>query len=156
MRWSATYAADAAPHTVLGLTGGAIGTGMPLALGAALACPDRRVIAFQADGSGLYALQALWSMARESADITVVVCANRSYHILQLELARMMSNDPGPKAQALTELQRPTMDWVALATGFGVPACRAVTDSELSDALTRSLAEPGPTLIEASLSVGQG
>ena len=154
MPWSAAYAADAAPHTVLGLTGGAIGTGMPLALGAALACPDRRVIAFQADGSGLYALQALWSMARESADITVVVCANRSYRILQLELARMMSNEPGPKAQALTELQRPTIDWAALATGFGVPACKAATDTELSDALTRSLSEPGPTLIEASLSLG--
>jgi acetolactate synthase-1/2/3 large subunit len=157
MRWSAAYAADSAPHTVLGLTGGAIGTGLPLALGAALACPDRRVIAFQADGSGLYAPQALWSMARESADVTIVVCANRAYHILRVELARlMMGGDPGPKAEALTELRRPPIDWAALATGFGVPACKAATERELSDALTRSLAEPGPTLIEASLPVGHG
>ena len=86
--WSAVHASNAAPHTMLGFTGGGIGQGLPTALGAALACPDRRVIAFQADGSGLYTIQALWSMARESADVTVVVCANRSYRILQAELAR--------------------------------------------------------------------
>jgi acetolactate synthase-1/2/3 large subunit len=149
--WSAAYAAGAAPHTVLGLTGGAIGTGLPLALGAALACPDRRVIAFQADGSGLYAPQALWSMAREAADVTVVVCANRCYRILQIELVRAMRGEPGPEAEALTELARPTMDWAALAKGFGVPACTVSTDTELGDALRHSLAEPGPTLIEAVL-----
>jgi acetolactate synthase-1/2/3 large subunit len=149
--WSATYAAHAAPHTMLGLTGGAIGTGLPLALGAALACPDRRVIAFQADGSGLYAPQALWSMAREAADVTVVVCANRCYRILQIELARAMRGEPGPEAKALTELARPTMDWAALAKGFGVPACTVSTDMELGDALARSLADPGPALIEAVL-----
>jgi acetolactate synthase I/II/III large subunit len=149
--WSTAYAAGAAPHTVLGLTGGAIGTGLPLALGAALACPDRRVIAFQADGSGLYAPQALWSMAREAADVTVVVCANRCYRILQVELERATRGEPGPEALALTELVRPTMDWAALAKGFGVPACTVSTDTELADALRHSLAEPGPTLIEAVL-----
>jgi acetolactate synthase-1/2/3 large subunit len=151
MAWSASYAAGAAPHTVLGLTGGAIGTGLPLALGAALACPDRRVIAFQADGSALYAPQALWSMARESADITVVVCANRCYRILQIELVRATGGKPRPDALALTELTGPAVDWAALANGFGVPATTVSTDTELGEALTRSLAEPGPNLIEAAL-----
>jgi acetolactate synthase I/II/III large subunit len=150
--WSAAYAAVAAPHTVLGLTGGAIGTGLPLALGAAVACPDRRVVAFQADGSGLYAPQALWSLAREGASVTVVVCANRSYHILEIELARATGGKPGPQARALTKLAPPAIDWVALARGFGVPACTVSTDTELVHALERSLAEPGPTLVEAVLS----
>ena len=149
--WSAVHAADAAPHTMLGLTGGAIGQGLPTALGAALACPDRRVVAFEADGSGLYTVQALWSMARESADVTVVVCANRRYRILQAELARAGIVEPGPKAQALTDLTRPVIDWVALAKGFGVPACSVRTDGELADALGRALAGRGPSLVEAVL-----
>lgn len=150
LTWNARYAAGAAPHTMLGLTGGSIGIGLPLALGAALACPDRRVIAFQADGSGLYTLQALWSMARESADVTVVVCANRRYRILQTELAHATAS-PGPKAQSLTDLSRPAIDWAELARGFGVPGCRVQTDMELADALARALAGPGPALIEAVL-----
>ena len=149
--WSAVHAFNAAPHTMLGLTGGAIGQGLPTALGAALACPDRRVIAFQADGCGLYTLQALWSMARERADVTVVVCANRRYHVIQVELARASVAQPGPKAQSLTDLTRPVIDWAALAKGFGVPACSVRTDGELADALTRALAERGPSLIEAVL-----
>jgi acetolactate synthase-1/2/3 large subunit len=149
--WNAMYASNAAPHTMLGLTGGAIGQGLPTALGAALACPDRRVIAFQADGCGLYTLQALWSMARESTDVTVVVCANRRYRVLQVELARAGIKAPGPKAQALTDLTRPVIDWTSLAKGFGVPSYRVSTDSELADVLTRSLAERGPGLIEALL-----
>jgi acetolactate synthase-1/2/3 large subunit len=136
---------------MLGITGGAIGQGLPTALGAALACPNRRVIAFQADGSGLYTLQALWSMAHESADVTVVVCANRRYRILQVELARASIAELGPKAQALTDLTRPVIDWAALAKGFGVPACSVRTDGELADALQRALAERGPSLIEAVL-----
>ncbi len=149
--WSAAHASNAAPHTMLGLTGGAIGQGLPTALGAALACPDRRVIAFQADGCGLYTLQALWSMARESADVTVVVCANRRYRIIQVELARAGVAEPGPRAQSLTDLTRPEIDWMALAKGFGVPACRVRTDRELADALPRVLHERGPSLIEAVL-----
>lgn len=148
--WSAMHAANAAPHTMLGLTGGAIGQGLPVALGAALACPERRVIAFQADGSGLYTLQALWSMARESTDVTIVVCANRQYRILQIELMKAVTI-PGPKALALTELIRPPINWIDLAKGFGIPACRVHTNSELATALTRVLAEPGPSLIEALL-----
>jgi acetolactate synthase-1/2/3 large subunit len=150
--WSTAYAAAAAPHTVLGLTGGAIGTGLPLALGAAIACPERRMIAFQADGSGLYAPQALWSLAREGPNVTVVVCANRSYHILEIELARATGGEPGQRARGLTKLAPPAIDWVALARGFGVTACTASTDTELVQALKRSLAEPGPTLVEAVLS----
>ena len=149
--WTTRHACNAAPHTMLGITGGAIGQGLPTALGAALACPNRRVIAFQADGSGLYTLQALWSMAHESADVTVVVCANRRYRILQVELARASIAELGPKAQALTDLTRPVIDWAALAKGFGVPACSVRTDGELADALQRALAERGPSLIEAVL-----
>lgn len=152
LAWNALYASKAAPHTMLWLTGGAIGQGLPNALGAALACPDRRVIAFQADGSGLYTLQALWSMAREGANVAVVVCANRRYRVLQAELARAATaQQPGPKAQALTDLTHPVMDWALLAKGFGVPACSVQTDSELADALVRALSERGPYLIEAVL-----
>ncbi|MFZ7126020.1 MAG: acetolactate synthase large subunit [Desulfobacterales bacterium] len=149
--WTAVHAATAAPHTTLSLTGGAIGQGLPNALGAAIACPDRRVIAFQADGGGLYTVQALWSMAREAVDVTIVVCANRRYRILQTELARAGIVDPGPKAQALTELTNPVVDWTAIAKGFGMPARSVRTDSEFDDALRRSLAERGPGLIEAVL-----
>jgi len=150
LHWNQAHAANAAPHTSLGLTGGSIGQGLPTALGAALACPDRRVIAFQADGSGLYTLQALWSMARESANVTVVICANRRYRILQIELARA-TRVPGPKGLALTDLARPVIDWVELAQGFGVPACSVRTDSEFAVAFSRALADSGPRLIEAVL-----
>jgi acetolactate synthase I/II/III large subunit len=151
LTWNAVHSSNAPPHTMLFLTGGAIGQGLPNALGAALACPDRRVIAFQADGSGLYTLQALWSMARESADVTVVVCANRRYRILQVELERLGLSEPGPKAQALTDLTRPAIDWPALAKGFGVPGCSVNTDGQFADALLRSFAQHGPSLIEAVL-----
>jgi acetolactate synthase-1/2/3 large subunit len=151
LTWNAVHASNAAPHTMLFITGGAIGQGLPNALGAALACPERRVIAFQADGSGLYTLQALWSMARENADVTVVVCANRRYRILQVELQRSGIANPGPKAQALTDLTRPVIDWAALAKGFGVPGCSVQSEDELADALQRSFAERGPSLIEAVL-----
>ena len=151
LAWNAVYASQAAPHAMLFLTGGAIGQGLPNALGAALACPDRPVIAFQADGSGLYTVQALWSMAREGTDVTVVVCANRRYRILQAELARSGITAPGPKARALTDLTQPVIDWTDLAKGFGLPACRVETDTEFSAALKRAFAEPGPGLIEAVL-----
>lgn len=150
MVWNSAWAARAAPHTMLGLTGGSIGQGLPCALGAAIACPDRKVIAFQADGSGLYTVQALWSMAREAADVTVVVCANRRYRILQYELARATAA-PGPKAAALTDLGRPDLSWVELAKGFGVPGVAVRTDAELAEALSRAVTEPGPRVIEAVL-----
>jgi acetolactate synthase-1/2/3 large subunit len=144
--------ADAAPpHTTLCLTGGAIGQGLPCAAGAALARPERPVIALQADGSGLYTLQALWTMARESLHVVTIVCANRRYRILQLEMARAGIAEPGPQARALTELAPPALDWVALARGFGVPAARAETAEQLDRELAAGLAERGPRLIEAAL-----
>jgi len=139
------------PHVALGLTGGAIGQGLPVAVGAAVACPDRKVIALQADGSGLYTLQALWTMAREGLDITTVVCANRKYRILQVELGRAGIAEPGPNALGLTDLTHPIIDWVGLARSFGVPAVRAETNGEFSRALSKALEEPGPNLIEVVL-----
>ncbi|MEY2406626.1 MAG: acetolactate synthase large subunit [Acidimicrobiaceae bacterium] len=140
----------AAPHTTLALTGGAIGSGLPLAVGAAVAAPDRRVVALQADGSGMYTLQSLWTMARESLDVTVVVFSNRRYAILGVELHRA-GIDPGAIASALTDLSHPDLDWVSLATGMGVPASRATTNDEMVEQLRRSLQTPGPSLIEAAI-----
>jgi len=142
-------AGGAAPHESFSLTGGAIGFGLPAAIGAAVAAPDRKVIALQADGSGLYTLQALWTMAREGLDITVVVCANQAYRILQMELHRTGNDDPGPQARSLTDLGSPPLDWVSLATGFGVDAQRATTLDELRDGIQRGLASDGPFLVEA-------
>jgi acetolactate synthase-1/2/3 large subunit len=145
--WFAAAAA-APPHTVLALTGGAIGQGLPCAAGAALAAPGRRVIALQADGSGMYTLQALWTMAREALDVVVLVCANRSYRILQIELARAGIAEPGPAARALSDLARPELDWTALARGLGVPAARVADAESLAKHLSHALTTPGPTLIE--------
>jgi acetolactate synthase-1/2/3 large subunit len=124
---------------------------LPCAVGAAIACPDRRVVAFQADGSGMYTLQALWTMARESLDVTVVICANRSYRILQVELARAGVPEPGRAAASLTDLGHPDLDWPSLARGMGVPGERAETADELVHALDRALSASGPFLIEAVL-----
>jgi acetolactate synthase I/II/III large subunit len=145
----AISAGAAAPHESFSLTGGAIGQGLPAAVGAAVAAPDRKVIALQADGSGLYTLQSLWTMAREGLDVTVVVCANQAYRILQMELHRTGNDDPGPQARALTDLGSPALDWVALARGFGVEGQRATTLDELRDGLERGLATDGPYLVEA-------
>jgi acetolactate synthase-1/2/3 large subunit len=145
-------AAEAAPpHTYLALTGGAIGQGLPCATGAAVASPGRKVIALQADGSGLYTLQALWTQAREGLDVVTLLCANRSYRILQIELARAGIAEPGAAARALTDLSRPALDWVELSRGLGVPAARASRVEELAAELARALAEPGPRLIEVEL-----
>lgn len=147
----APFAGAALPHTTLGLTGGAIGQGMPCATGAAIACPDRPVIAFQADGSGLYTLQALWTQAREQLDVTTVICANRAYRILQVELARAGIAEPGPKARSLTDLRRPEIGWTHAAEAFGVPATRVDTAEAFAKAFRHAQAEPGPYLIEALL-----
>jgi len=142
------HSGGAARHSLLSLTGGAIGQGMPCATGAALACPDRRVIAFQADGSGMYTLQALWTQAREGLDVTTLLCSNRAYRILQIELGRAGIAEPGRQALSMTGLDRPELDWVALARGCGVPGERVEDAEALSTALQRSLSEPGPMLIE--------
>jgi len=140
-----TASAGAPRHSYLALTGGAIGDGLPMAVGAAVACPERRVLVLQADGSGLYTPQALWTAAREGLDVVVVVLANRRYRILEVELARAGVESPGPAARALTDLGSPPVDWVALATGFGVRAERVRS----TEALARALAAPGPRLVEA-------
>lgn len=143
--------ASAAPHDWLELTGGAIGQGLPTAVGAALACPDRRVVAMQADGSAMYTIQSLWSMARENLDVTVVLLANRKYAILQVELMRVGAENPGPKAMSMLDLSHPDLDFVHLAKGMGVPAVRATDAKSLAGALAESFATPGPYLIEAIL-----
>jgi acetolactate synthase-1/2/3 large subunit len=140
--------AGAPPHDWLTNTGGAIGHGLPLAVGAAVASPGRRVIALEADGSALYTPQALWTMAREQLDVTVVLFNNRSYSILNMELSRVGAEVGGPKARAMLDLSRPDMDFVSIARGLGVPASRPATAEEFTDQLERSLAEPGPSLIE--------
>jgi acetolactate synthase-1/2/3 large subunit len=139
------------PHDVLTLTGGAIGQGLPVALGAAIAAPDRPVIALQSDGSALYTISALWTMAREQLDITVLILDNRAYAILQIELMRVGASGGGPKAQSLLDLSNPDMDFVAIAEGFGVPAKRATTAEELASHFSAALAEPGPHLIDVVL-----
>jgi acetolactate synthase-1/2/3 large subunit len=147
-----TLADDAPPFTQLSLTGGAIGFGLPCAVGAAIACPDRRVIVFQADGGALYWPQALWTAARASLNVTVVVCANRTYRILQVESGRAGSGtSAGPATAALTELSPPTVEFVALARAFGIEATRVGSAEELTAALAASVNTPGPRLIEVPL-----
>ena len=102
----------AAPHDHLSLTGGSIGQGVPLATGAAVACPDRKVVCLQGDGGAMYTLQALWTQAREKLDVTTVIFANRSYAILKIELARVGAGNPGPKALSMLDLHNPELDWV--------------------------------------------
>jgi acetolactate synthase-1/2/3 large subunit len=143
------HTAGAPRHDWLCLTGGAIGQGMPVATGAAVACPDRRVVSLEADGSALYTVQSLWTQAREGLDVVTVLYNNRSYAILNMELNRVGAAAPGPKAKSLLDLTHPDMDFVALAQGVGVPATRATTADEFADQLARALATPGPTLIEA-------
>ncbi|HUE60100.1 MAG TPA: acetolactate synthase large subunit [Acidimicrobiales bacterium] len=144
--------AGAPPHDWLTLTGGSIGIGLPLAVGAAVACPDRKVLALEADGSAMYTAQALWTMAREGLDVTTVVLSNRSYAILNMELQRVGAGAGGPKARSMLDLHQPDLDFVALSTGMGVPATRADTAADFSDQLARALAAPGPNLVEAVLS----
>ena len=142
--------AGAPRHDWLTLTGGAIGQGMPVATGAAVACPDRKVLNLQADGSAMYTLQSLWTQARENLDVTTVFFDNRSYAILSLELSRVGARTDGNAAD-LFDIGRPPLDFVALAKGMGVAGTRAETADELVAALERALAEPGPHLIDAIL-----
>jgi len=144
-------AAKAPPHSYLSLTGGAIGQGLPCATGAALACPERWVIAFEADGSAMYTLQALWTQAREGLNVTTLLCNNRSYRILQVELHRSGITTPGSVAKALTSLSHPEIDWVGAARAMGVPAVRVDTADALGAELGRALAAGGPNLIEMIL-----
>nr|WP_300998307.1 acetolactate synthase large subunit [Hyphomonas sp.] len=139
----------ARPHDWMMLTGGAIGQGMPLALGAAIGAKGRKVLCLTGDGAGMYTNQALWSMAREKADVVTVVFVNHSYRILNIELARTGAGNPGRVAADLLGLGRPEIDWVKLSQAQGVPAVDATTAEEFDAALARAFSEPGPHLIAA-------
>ncbi|MGO9506217.1 MAG: acetolactate synthase large subunit [Mycobacterium sp.] len=142
--------AGAPAHDWLTLTGGAIGYGIPTAVGAAVAAPDRPVLCLQSDGSAMYTISGLWTQARENLNVTTVLYNNSAYDILRIELQRVGAGSaPGPKALDLLDLSRPTMDFVKIAEGMGVPARRATTGEELAEALRAAFAEPGPHLIEA-------
>jgi acetolactate synthase-1/2/3 large subunit len=149
--WLPGTTAGAPPHDWLTLTGGAIGQGLPLATGAAVASPGRKVIALESDGSAMYTISALWTQARENLDVTTVIFSNRSYAILGMELGRVGAGTPGDAARSLLDLSRPDLDFVALAAGLGVPATRARTAPELASQLRQALADPGPHLIEAAV-----
>ena len=137
----------AAPHDWLQLCGGAIGDGLPLATGAAIGAPGRRVVNLQADGSALYTVQALWTQARENLDVTTIIFDNRRYAILQHELAAVGAGNPGRTALDMLDLGRPDIDWVRIAEGFGVPAARAGTMEAFNDLFAQSCARKGPFLI---------
>jgi len=143
--------ANSPRHDYLQLTGGAIGIGLPMATGAAVACPDRKVICLQADGSGMYTAQALWTQARERLDVISIVLANRSYAILYQELKNVGVDRPGANAHRLFDLTEPSIDWVKLAGAMGVEGSRATTAEELVAALQVALRKSGPHLIEAVL-----
>jgi acetolactate synthase-1/2/3 large subunit len=136
-------------HDYLQLTGGAIGEGIPLAIGAAVACPDRKVIGMQADGSGMYTVQGLWTQARENLDVVTVVFANRTYQILHGEMRNVGVNDFGRNATLMLNIDEPALDWVAMAKGMGVEAGRATTAEEFTRLFKGALARKGPFLIEA-------
>lgn len=138
-------------HTLLAVSGGSIGYGMPCATGAAVACPDRPVINLQADGSAMYTVQALWTQAREALGITTLICSNRSYEILKIELTRAGIISMGPKTRSLLELNSPDIGWVKIAEGMGVPAVAVRRAEELGKELSRALSRPGPHLIEMML-----
>ena len=141
----------AAKHDWLQLTGGSIGQGQQLAVGAAVACPDRKVVCIHGDGGAMYTLQALWTQVRESLDVTTVIFANHSYAILNIELARVGAGEPGPKALSMLDLHNPELDWVKLATGMGMEASRASTLEEFASQFASAMKQRGPRLIELML-----
>jgi acetolactate synthase-1/2/3 large subunit len=147
----AAAAATARPHDVLALTGGAIGAGLPLAIGAAVAAPDSKVLSLNGDGAAMYTIQALWTMARENLDITVVVFANYTYRILNIEMQRTGAGEAGPSARKLLDLGDPKIDFVALAKGLGLPAVRCETAEAFETAFAAAMSQRGPMFIEAAI-----
>ena len=145
------HLSSAPSYDLLPVTGGAIGQGLPVALGAALACPNRKVIALEADGSGMYTLQSLWTMARERLDVVTVILANRRYRILDIEMQRTGAGEMGPMANDMVDIGRPDLNWVKLSEGMGVPATRATTADEFVTQFRAAVSQAGPTLIEAVL-----
>jgi acetolactate synthase-1/2/3 large subunit len=144
-----TYTAGCPRHDVLTLTGGAIGQGLPVAIGAAIAGNDQPVIALVGDGSVMYTIQSLWTLMNENLDVTVIVLNNRSYAILNIELERVGAKGDGPKAKSQLDLSKTPIDFVAMAKGMGMPAKKATTAEEFNDALAAAIREPGPHLIDA-------
>jgi len=140
-----------APHDWLACTGGSIGIAMPLAVGAAVACPDRPVLCLTADGSGMYTLQALWTMARQGLHVVTVVFANRTYGVLKREFGNLGVGAPGPQAKALFDIGHPDLNWVSIAQGMGVPGTRVTSLGEFASALRRGYGGEGPSLIEVPL-----
>lgn len=149
--FSFPYYDGAAPHDWLNLTGGAIGQGLPVAVGAAVACPDRKVVNLQADGSAMYTNQSLWTMARENLDVCVVIFNNSSYAILNLELMRVGVDNPGERARSMLDLTKPSLDWVKLAEGMGVDATRVTTTADFEAEFSKAMSTKGPYLIEVKL-----
>jgi acetolactate synthase I/II/III large subunit len=143
--------AGAPPHSWINNRGGSIGYGLPVAVGAAIACPDRKVIALEGDGSAMYTIQALWTMAREGLDVTVLVFANGTYNILRGELTNVGVRNPGPRAVNMLSLGNPSLDWVAMARSMGVEASRATDCIQLAKSLDAGLASQGPYLIEVAV-----
>lgn len=148
---SACYPASAAaaPHDWLTLTGGSIGFGLPQAIGAAVACPDRKVICIHGDGGAMYTIQSLWTMAREELDVCIIIFANRKYQILQIELARVGAQTMNRKTLDMLDLSNPDLDFVKISEGMGVEAAQATTAEEFNELLERFVNERGPRLIEA-------
>jgi acetolactate synthase-1/2/3 large subunit len=146
-----THLANAPAHDQIPITGGAIGQGLPAAVGAAIACPDRKVIALEADGSAMYSLQALWTMARENLDVVTVIFANHRYRILDIEMRRTGARGVGARANEMLDLGRPDLDFVSLSQGLGVAATRATTAAEFTNQFRAAVSTRGPRLIEAVL-----
>ncbi len=140
-----------APHEMLTLTGGAIGDGMPMAIGAAVAAPERKVVSLNGDGAAMYTVQSLWTIAREGLDICAIVFANNSYRILNIEMMRTGAGAPGPQASRLLELASPEIDWVSIARGMGVPAVRCDTGEAFEAAFADAMTHRGPMFIEAAI-----
>lgn len=147
--WAGPATAGSPPHDWLCLTGGAIGQGLPVAVGAATAARDRRTVALESDGSALYTIQSWWTMAREGLDVTTILLNNGSYAVLNMELNRVGATSGGRRAKEMLDLGNPPLDFVALARGMGVPATRAETGESFSEQLAAALASPGPSVIEA-------
>src|SRR3954470_15994085 len=143
--------AAAAPHDWLQNMGGSIGFSTPVATGAAVACPDRKVICMVGDGSAMYTLQSLWTQARENLDITTIVFANRKYQILLGEFAGVDAGEPGQRALDMLNIDRPALDWVSLAKGMGVPGRAVDNADDFNKALADAVAEKGPRLIEVQM-----